>query len=375
MNRENYFDHAATTPLDSRVLTAMRPWLEDEFANANSLHSAGLKARYAVERARTQVANALGVAPEEIVFTSGATEANNWVCSAFDKVMISPIEHSSVWERLRVGGLALEDGSADVVCLMGVNNETGGLYWSSVAPEDSPLLEREGCERSEQGRGFSGMNSAYDSAKRHCDITQAVGKIPIPLGFDFASFSAHKFYGPKGVGALYAKDALFPTPLLFGGEQEGGHRAGTLNVPAIVGMGVAAELASENHEKDFLHAIELKEIVLDELATAPAWQVNGLGPFPGSSELSPFILSLSFLGIEGESLVIELDQAGFAISSGAACSSRSNEPSHVLTALGVPSEWLRGTIRISFGRANTPESTRNLASAIKVAVQNLRNLA
>ncbi|MEQ1823562.1 MAG: cysteine desulfurase family protein [Fimbriimonadaceae bacterium] len=347
MGRESYFDHAATTPLDSAVFAAMRPWMEDEFANANSIHSAGLKARAAVDTARTQVAVALGVDPDEIVFTSGATEANNWVANAFERVRVSPIEHSSLWERLKGGAYAWDQcNEPEISCCMAVNNETGGRY----------------------------RHATVGTEKWHCDLTQAVGKIPIELGFEFASFSAHKFYGPKGVGALYAKDARFPLPLLIGGEHEMGHRAGTLNVGAIVGMGEAISRAIASQEEDFEHAMALRNAVKEELSVLSDWQENGLGAFPAADKLSPFILNVSFLEVEGEATVIGLDHAGFAISSGAACSSWSNEPSHVLTALGLPIEWLRGSIRISFGRSNTVESARSLAKNLILVVENLRKL-
>lgn len=315
--------------------------MEEEFANANSLHSAGLKARAAVEASRIQVAAALGVEPEEIVFTSGATESNNWVASSFGRVRISPFEHSSLWERLRLGAITWDsDSEADLNCRMLVNNETGTRY-------DRPDIP----------------------GRWHCDMTQAVGKVPIQLGFDFASFSAHKFYGPKGVGALFAKDACFPVPLMHGGEHEGGHRAGTLNVPAIVGMGAAIEIAIANQASDFERATELRPIVLEELRGLSDWQVNG------DEKGSPHILSLSFLEVEGELVVLELDREGYAISSGAACSSRSNELSHVLISMGYPPEWVRGTIRVSFGRANTAESASGMAAAIRRAVERLRKLA
>lgn len=353
---ERYFDNAATTPIDPRVVEAMQPWLSEGWGNAHSLHEPGRRAMAAVEQAREQVASLLDCYPEEIYFTSGATEANNWVLRGFRKVLVSPLEHSSVREPALALGHSFvpmhrdlpepafptwqQDGAPDLVSLMLVNNEVGAIYPS---PPSGPKLHR--------------------------DITQALGKIPTdPTAMDLACFSAHKLYGPKGVGGLYARHGETPEPLLIGGEQEQGRRAGTLNVAAIVGFGAAAEIALDQRAEDMALVKELRQIVLEELSGVSDREVNG-GP-----HISPYILSVSFLGIEGETLVIELDQAGFAISSGAACSSRSTESSHVLTALGLPPEWLRGTVRISFGRFNTKEAARELGMTLKTAVEKIRRI-
>lgn len=371
MNRDRYFDNAATTPLDLRVLAAMRPWMDEHYGNANSIHSLGLRARDAVERARAQVAEAIGAEdPSEIVFTSGATEANNWLLSAFPGAWVSPVEHSSIWEQVEPRGLRVLPNNPHewvgsdlispeldgLVSLMTVNNETGTQF---VLPPAELL---------------------------HTDATQAIGKVPFsvrrPPGLqpvDYVSFSAHKFHGPKGIGALYARDANFPPPLLFGGEQESGHRAGTLNVPAIVGMGEAIQIAIDELEERSSKTNELRPIVLGLLEGEADWVENGVQSPPGVSagfqglQPSPYILSLSFLGIEGEALVIDLDRQGFAISSGAACSSRSTEPSHVLTAMGYPLEWIRGTIRISFGAFNTVDAAHILGKCLRTTVSSLRS--
>jgi cysteine desulfurase len=191
--------------------------------------------------------------------------------------------------------------------------------------------------------------------------------LPVDLDdLDYASFSAHKFYGPKGVGALYIKDHP-PEALLVGGGQEESLRSGTLNVPGIVGMGAAAAIALQEQQSDEAHARKLRAVVLENLSD-PEMQVNG-GP-----DASPYVLSVSFRGLEGETLLIDIDQAGYAISAGAACSSRAMEPSHVLTALGLDTEWLRGTLRISFGRFNKEESALGLAKALNFAIERMRDL-
>jgi cysteine desulfurase len=304
-----------------------------------------------VELARSRVASLLRIeAPEQLTFTSGATEANNWVLRSFPKTAVSPFEHSSIIEPAHALGLQILENEelelrepkapVELISVMAVNNEIGTIFQLPSLP----------------------------GAHHHSDITQAVGKLDIELsGLDFASFSAHKFYGPKGVGALYSKNGP-PPPLLIGGEQEVGARGGTLNVPAIVGMGAAAAIAQDRMETDYRHAAELRGAVLEALTQTADIQVNG------GDSVSPYILSVSFKEVEGETLVIEMDQRGFAISSGAACSSRSTEPSHVLQALGLSTEWLRGTVRISFGRWNTLESARALGKALAETVEALRRL-
>jgi cysteine desulfurase len=343
---DRYFDHAATTPVAPEVLDAMLPWLREDFGNAHSLHHWGRKAEAAVEEARAQVAELVGADdPAEIVFTSGATEANNLVLLNFSNLAISPFEHSAVREPALEAGAEIiaNDGwdltsppSSAFVSVMAVNNETGAVL--SVP------------------------------GTRHVDAVQAVGKIPWSVDdVDFASMSAHKIYGPKGVGALYIRGAMPLQPLIVGGDQERGQRSGTLNVPGIVGFGAAAQIARERQSEDFAHAAELRQIVLDELESLSDWRTND-APYQ-----SPHILSLSFREVEGETLVIETDAAGFGISAGAACSSRSTEPSHVLTALGLTDEWRRGTIRISFGRSNTATSALALVSFLRQTVTRLRS--
>jgi cysteine desulfurase len=331
----------------------MLPYLKDSFGNAHSLHSAGGEAMAAVERAREQVADLIGAdAPDEIVFTSGATESNNWILKAFPEMAVSPFEHSSLYEPARAtkhtllkneGLEVIVPEQLKAVTLMKVNNELGTIFQPEELKQPNRVV--------------------------HSDVTQALGKVPVSVqNLDFASFSAHKFYGPKGIGALYAKGARFPDPMLRGGDQELGARAGTLNVPAIVGMGAAAKVAREEMEKDAQNATDLRKIILQGLNKKLAFQING------GELVSPYVLCVSFYGIEGESMVIELDRQGFAISSGAACSSRSVEPSHVLTALGMETEWLRGTIRISLGRFNTKEAANELSRAISLAAETINNL-
>lgn len=348
LDPERYFDHAATTPLDPAVLEAMLPYLGLSFGNSESLHAWGRDADAAVERARCQVASLIGGSPEEIVFTSGATEANNWILRCFPprSVRVSPFEHSSVAEAAEALGISSlpNDGwtllptDAEVVSVMTVNNETGAIL-------DPPA----------------------GTARVHRDVTQSLGKLRLDLsGASWASASAHKLYGPKGVGCLWIRDAEPLPALLCGGGHESGLRAGTLNVPGIVGFGAACALAETRVEADLANAEALRATVLDGLSGLTEMGQND------HSKNSPYVLSVSFRGVEGEALVVELDALGYAVSSGAACSSGSSEPSRVLSALNIDEEWARGTVRISFGRANTPDSAAGLAKALARSVKALR---
>lgn len=365
---ERYFDYAATTPVDPRVIEAMLPWMYESPGNAHSIHHYGLKAHDAVEKARAQVAALIGADdPSQITFTSGATEANNWVLHALrDQIEVSEFEHSSIREtaerlgiktfrapspepRPRSNSVGTPPADARIYALMAVNNETGTIFDENARPTGAHLV----------------------------DATQAIGKIRFQVGeLEYVTGSAHKFYGPKGVGFLYQRFPGSIPPLITGGGQERGERSGTLNVPAIIGMGMAAELAAAE--------IDGRREAITELET---WFWHGLekGDKPhqppisdyiinGGENRSPYILSLSFAGIEGETLLIELDQAGFCCSAGAACSSQNTESSPVLKAFGVPDEYIRGTIRISFSHHNTEESTYQLAIKIREIVERLRRM-
>lgn len=336
MDRARYFDNAATTPLDPRVLTRMLPFLDQEFGNANSLHTAGRAAREAVDQARGEVALLFGAEdPSQIIFTSGATEGANAVIAAHDRGWISPFEHAAIREPALGKGFTIGSGEG-LACMMRVNNETGLV----LQPPANALV----------------------------DATQSFGKEGWAVGdAAFAVGSAHKIYGPMGVGALYVRDVAF-RPLLLGGGQEDGRRAGTLNVAGIVGFGEAARLARADWEDDRGRAEECRAAVLEELTEPGGWGpiVNGAGV--------PHILSLAFSMIEAEMLLIEVDRAGYAISAGAACSSRSGELSPVLLALGMEAEAIRGTVRVSFGRFSTVAEARNLGAILGRAEKHIRSI-
>lgn len=203
----------------------------------------------------------------------------------------------------------------------------------------------------------------------HSDVTQALGRVPFHLEhLDYASFSGHKLYAPMGVGGLYRRGAPSLAALIIGGGQENGQRAGTLNVPGIVGLGLACELALQQGEKDLAHALELRGILLEGLAAVPDWRVVE------SPRQSPFILAVMFLGLHGETLVLDLDRKGFCLSSGSACSSGHAEPWPSLTAMGIEPEWALGAVRLSFGRYNTRESAKAVSAALAESVSVLRRL-
>ncbi|MBX7131650.1 MAG: aminotransferase class V-fold PLP-dependent enzyme [Fimbriimonadaceae bacterium] len=399
---ERYFDHAATTPPIPEVQQFVAEHWERLYANANSIHSPGQRAGAEIERARERVAALIGADdPSEIVFTSGATESNNWVLSNFDEIFVSPFEHSSVREpALSRGGIVLGgfaasplphplssatkssvdefgraqergDRTGALVSVMSVNNETGSRVdvpldsYAGFHPETggmgpgtpSPTLV---------GEGWGGGPGVPRPTKLHRDITQQVGKLPVDLtGVHYASFSAHKFGGLKGVGALYLRDGVTLEPLLRGGGQERGLRAGTLNVPGIIAMGIAAEVAMDRLDQRRLNVEDCRAAVLEHVETYLA------RPAPTGS---PYILSLTFDDFEAQALVTVLDRMGFAVSSGAACSAASTETSPVLLAMGYPESQARATIRVSFGWSSEVEQSEALGKAIVRALDEVGDL-
>ncbi|MDR7482572.1 MAG: aminotransferase class V-fold PLP-dependent enzyme [Armatimonadota bacterium] len=354
-----YLDYAATTPTDPRVVAAMQPYFSQRFGNAGSVHQFGQAARAAVDEARAAVARLIGARPGEIVFTSGATEANNaailgavWASPrGAAHVITAATEHHAVLEPCRwlaergvavtilpVDGHGLVD-PADVrralrpetvlISIMHGNNEIGTL---------GPVAEVAAIAR-EAG------------VLCHTDATQSAGIVPIDvraLGIDLLSLSAHKRYGPKGIGALYIRSGVTLTPLLHGGSQERGRRGGTENTPAIVGFGVAATLAQAEMAQEAARIGALRDRLAAGLAALPGARLNG-----HPTRRLPGIVNVSFADADSESLLLALDLEGIAASSGSACTSGSLEPSHVIAALGVPEAYAAGTLRFSLGRWST----------------------
>jgi cysteine desulfurase len=372
-----YFDHNATTPLDERVLDAMLPFLREQYGNASSRHDLGITARRAIDQAREQVAALVNVRPPQVVFTSGGTEANNlFIKGAAEnlkpsQIAVSAIEHPCVAkpaEALARKGWAVRklavtrDGVVDlndvdaalqiktgIVSVMLANNETGVIQ---------PVLEV--AERARAAKAWI-----------HTDAVQALGKIAVDfdvLNVHAMTLSAHKIYGPKGAGALIVDKRIELAPLIAGGGHEHGMRSGTENVPAIVGFGAAAELA----------ASRLSEFApqLEKLRTRVEAGLTQMGAvlFGAASKRVPNTSYFAFRGIDGETLIIELDKSGFGVAAGAACSSANPEPSATLLAMGIAPEIARGAVRFSLGAANTEQQVDDFLKAVKQVVARLKNL-
>ena len=372
-----YLDHNATTPLDPRVREAMLPWLGERWGNPSSLHRFGQAARNAVEEAREKVAALLGARPLEVVFTASGTEANNAVLfgiAARGHLVISALEHPSIREaaaRLERGGMEVTrvtpaaDGvvpaaavaaalrpETRLVCLMLANNELGTLQ---------PVAEVAAVCRE---RGIPVL----------CDAVQAIGKMPVDapaLGVDYLTLGAHKFHGPLGAAALWvAKGAELPG-LLVGGSQERRRRASTENVPAIVGLGEASALAASEIAARGAHLAALRdrfEAGLLQRIPDAAVHCQGSPRLPNTSHVA-------LPGVEGESLMIRLDLAGFAVSTGSACASGTVEPSKTLLAVGLSNEEALSSLRVSFGLPNRPEEVDAFLEILAREVAELRRLA
>jgi len=377
--RRVYFDNNATTPVLPEVLEAMRPYFNERFGNASSIHHHGQETRAAVERARESVAALLGCRASEVVFTSGGTEADNLgifgLVKAGDHLVTSTIEHHAVLnsgKRLQemgcevcyvpVDGRGLVDPddvrralrpNTRLITIMMANNETGVLQ---------PVEE-------------IGRIAAEADVYFHTDAVQGAGKMPIDvkrIGCDLLSISGHKMHAPQGIGALYVKKGTQLQPLLYGGSHERSRRAGTENVPAIVALGKAAETALRGLNDGSVQRIaELRDrLQAGVLAAINSADVNGR-----EVPRVPNTANIYFDYIEGEALVIALDLKGLAVSTGAACSSGAIEPSHVLTAMGLRPERARASIRFSLGKQNTAEEVDFALALVPQAVSRLRELS
>ncbi len=380
MMRRVYLDNNATTPVLPEVMEAMRPYFGEHFGNASSIHHHGQDTRAAVERARESVADLLGCRASEVVFTSGGTEADNLaifgLAQSGDHVITSTIEHHAVLNAckhlaMRMTGCEVTyipvDGRGRVdpvdvkrairsntklITIMLANNETGVVQ---------PVAE-------------IGKIAAEADIYFHTDAVQAAGKIPLDvnkIGCDLLTISGHKIHGPQGVGALYVRKLTQLEPMLYGGSHERSRRAGTENVPGIVGLGKAAELATAGFERgDDRKMADARDRLERELLEIEATGLNGKGA-PRVSNTT----NIYFDGIEGEALVIALDLKGLAVSTGAACSSGAIEPSHVLTAMGLRPDRAKASIRFSLGKQNTPEDIDFALGLVPETVVRLRELS
>lgn len=376
-----YLDYNSTTPVDPRVLAAMLPYLAENFGNANSIHSSGQRARAAVDAARQAVAELLGAKAAEIVFTCGGTEADNLAifgivnpCDQPRKhVVTTAIEHHAVLNTAQ----ALEKQGVDVTYVP-VSREgivDPGDIREAIRPETvllSVMLANNEIGTIQPIEEI-GRIAAEEDVYFHCDAVQAAGKMAIDvrkLGVDLLSISGHKLYAPKGVGALFVKAGTELGPMFFGGHHERDRRPGTENVPGIVGLGKAAQLAMENLDADAPRLAALRDRFENALLTLPGVRVNGSvrGRAPNTS-------NLSFDAAGGEALVIALDLQGVMCSSGAACSSGAVEPSHVLTAIGLTPDQARSSLRFSLGRPTTEQEIDEAIRIIPPVVERLRALS
>jgi cysteine desulfurase len=385
--RRVYFDHNATTSVDPEVLRAMLPYFSDEFGNASSIHSFGQRTRAAVERARESVAALIGARPTEIVFTSGGTESDNLAifglaAAAAGKagrgkrphVIATSIEHHAVLNACQ----ALEQRGADVTFLP-VDREgrvDPGDARRAIRPETVLITVMHANNElgTVQLIEEIGRIAVETDIYFHSDAVQSAGKVPVDvnrLRVDLLSISGHKIYGPKGVGALYIRKGTRLEPLLYGGHHERDRRPGTENVAGIVGLGKAAELARARLSSETARVAALRDrLEQGLLAQVPQARANG-----GRAARTPNTTNVTFPFIEGEALVIALDLKGLACSTGAACSSGAMEPSHVLTAIGLPPEDARASLRFSLGRENTDQDVDFALATIPGVVEHLRELS
>lgn len=377
-----YADNSATTKMSRTAIDAMLPYMETYYGNPLSLHSVGQKAAEALSDARERIARRLGCMPREITFTSGGSEADNQAIISAARlgekkgkkhIISTAFEHHAVLhtlEKLRKEGFEIEllpvgergNITAEQVaaairpdtCLVTVmyaNNEIGSIM---------PIAE-------------IGAVCRAKGVLFHTDAVQAVGHLPIDVkaqNIDMLSLSAHKFHGPKGIGVLYAKQGILLTPIIEGGAQERGKRAGTENIPAIVGMAAALDEACDHLEENAAHMTALRDRLIAGLEKVPHSSLNG-----SKENRLPCNVNFCFEGIEGESLLLLLDARGICASSGSACTSGSLDPSHVLLAIGRPHEVAHGSLRLSLCESNTVEEVDYMLKAIPEVVDYLRNMS
>jgi cysteine desulfurase len=382
-----YLDNSATTAVAPEVISAMLPHFSEEMGNAQSVHSFGQRAKSALERARRQVAALINASPAEIVFVSGGTEADNFairgVAAAHEQkgrhIITTKIEHPAVLatcEALESAGfqvtylpvssqgrVSVEDvreaigDETILISIMHANNETGTIQ---------PIKEIASLVSEARASGHGHLYF-------HTDAVQSMGKVPIDvklLGVDLLSLSAHKIHGPKGTGALYVRKGTRMAKLLYGGHHERDRRGGTENVPGIVGLGRAAELARIEFDERTSRMREMRDYLEQQIiARVQNVQVNG-----DVERRVPNISNLTFQGLDGESLLIALDLKGIAVSTGSACASGSLEPSHVLTALGLSREEVRGSLRLSLSAYTTREEIDYTVAALEETVSRLRQM-
>jgi cysteine desulfurase len=375
-----YFDHAATTPVDPRVLEAMLPYFSEKYGNASELHSAGREARAAVEEARAGIAAALGATDREIVFTSGGTESDNQALSGYlqrfdgGHVVVGAIEHPAVIETAR----ALMKRGWDVTFAPVDSQGTIDVdaFAKAFRPDTrlaSVMLANNVVGTIEPVSELAGIAHEH-GAVFHTDAVQAVGALPVDvreLDVDLLSLSAHKFYGPKGIGALYVRRGTRLGAILHGGGHERRLRSGTENVPAIVGMAAALDIARDEMADERPRLEGLRDRLADGILT----RLDDVALLGHPSRRLPGNVCVTVRYVEGESMLLQLDARGFAVASGSACASGSLEPSHVILAMGYPAEEAHGSVRLTLGRATTQADVDAFVDVFPEIVARLREMS
>ena len=382
MNNTIYLDNAATTPLRKEVLDEMMPYLTNYYGNASSIYKIGLKSRTAIDSAREKVADILGCTPKEIYFTSCGSESDNWAIKGYamanikkgNHIITSQIEHHAVLHTCQylekngfevtylpvdeTGVVSLEElkkairPTTTLITIMYANNEIGTIQpikeIAEIAHENNIVF--------------------------HTDAVQAIGSVKVDvkeLDIDMLSLSAHKFNGPKGIGALYIKRGVYLQNFMHGGAQESGKRAGTENTANIIGLAKALEIATENLDEKIKKISDLRDYIINKIQTdIPYCRLNG-----HREKRLPGNVNFSFEFIEGESLLLMLSMNNIAASSGSACTSGSLDPSHVLLSIGLPHELAHGSLRVSLGYQNTKEDADKLLEVLPGIVQRLREMS
>ena len=382
-----YLDHAGTTALDPKVLEAMVPYFTQHFGNPSSIHSVGQEARYVLDESRERVAQVLNCRAREVVFTGGGTESDNsaihGVATALretgNHIITSSVEHHAVLhacQHLESQGFEITyvpvdaDGMVQPESVYNAINErttmVSIMYGNNEIGTINPISE---IAKSVKKRAAELTRTIVF----HTDAVQAAGYMSLDvaeLGVDLLSLSGHKFHGPKGTGVLYIKRGIPYLPLIHGGGQERERRSGTENIPGIIGFSLALEAANAARENASAHCAGLRDLIVESvLERIPGSKLNG-----HPTQRLPNNANFSFTGIEGEPILLGLDMAGIAASSGSACSSGSLEPSHVLLALGQSAETARGSLRLTLGRDNTEEEVEYLMGVLVELVQRLRQL-
>ena len=378
-----YFDYAATTPTDPRVVEAMQPYFNEHFGNPNALYTIGRDAYKALENARERIATGLGATPEEIIFTSGGTESDNAAfISTLNRIapaggahiITSAYEHHAILEV--VEWLAKHGHELTVI----KPRSDGQVHAADIAAALRPNTKIVSVMLANNEIGSINDLKAFvevahaGGALVHTDAVQAVGKIPVDvadLGIDMLSVSAHKIYGPRGIGALYLRRGTRFDPLIKGGGQESRRRSGTQNVVGAVGFATALESALADMDKEAERLAALRDFIIEQVTSRLENTLATVTAEPRLPNIAPLLIK----GVEGEAMLLQLDNQGFSVSTGSACSTSSLEPSHVLLSVGVPKEIAHGSLRISMGRWTTKEDCEALVEALVPIVERLRAMS